>query len=638
MAVAYVRGSGMTAADNSDKTSSVSALKEETEYLFPDGDMLTVVPANLSDDERSGLTQRIKSWEKENLINRKNRNELNGSIRDTRSRFGDPKEWDHLQISLDRPESESYGPADLARMRDIIRDIAAKDISGRFQKMVMTRIHTDTGNSHIDVFIHRHPYDAENNQTLASEELTGKSFLPNLMQKISNALAAADLPIIRDTKKQDGQSLYEESATTDRAKNIANSYLTEEGGIPNQRTGAPGVYAEDDERPSRVRLEPDANIIQKALLDAEREMKAAAQKLVNAQNAAAAMTERAELRARLEEAEATVAAQEAAIEAARVQHAAELAERQASIAALNTDIEKAGERETGLRSELEVVSTKVEEQTAQIAGLTDDYEGAQAEITAQAATIKGLQGELFDVKGQVTAQAEQLAERDKTIAEQEDSIETLVSQLEQANEAVSQQGIEIADRDATINQLRTEVSISRAALDTAKETISKQGGEIEGLRSTVHQRDMDVAKATGTVEALTKQVNTLTNERDAFRTTAEEQTQALKVVTNEHENLKLHSADLMKKYGDLRGLHNTILSGLAPYVPENTRTDLREAVRSFVGQYIAMSNNDEKAQARVKELEAMVSKVQAENDQIRTIVQQLKEGGTGEGGDPPPSI
>lgn len=634
MAVAYVRGSGMTAAENGDKSFSVSSMKEETEYFFPDGEVVTLVPGNLSDDEKIGLAQRIKSWEKENLIARKNRNEINGSIRDTRSRFGNPKEWDHLQISLDRTESEIYGPADLSRMRDIIRDIAAKDISGRFQKMVATRVHTDTGNSHIDIFVHRHPYDAENNQTLASEELTGKSFLPNLMQKISNALAAADLPVIKDTKKQDGQSLYEDSATSDKAKNLANSYIAEAGGTPNQRTGAPGVYADDDQRPTRAHLDPDVRVLQTALVNAEREANAAAQKVASVQHAIAAMNERAELRASLEQAQAEAAEREAAIQAAQLAHAAEVAEREAAIAALNTDIEKANERETTLRSELETVSTKVEEQTIQIAGLTDDFENAQSEIVAQVTKIETLQGELFTLNGQVTEQADQLAERAQTIAEQARNIEALTGEVDQAKQVISTQAEEISARDVTIRQLGSEVESTRAALATATETVTRQTSEIEGLRSTVHQRDIEIAKASGAVEILTNQVGTLTKERDTFRATAEKQSEALQTVTANHESLKTTSADLMGKFKDLRNLHNQVLNAIASFVPEETRTDLREAVRSFVGQFMNMSASDEKAKAKVTELEAMVSKVQAENEQMRTILDQIREGGTGidEGG------
>lgn len=645
MAVAHVRGSGMTSSEKSNEASSVSSLKEETEYIFPDNLVMSVVPGTLDEGDRASLQRKIKEWEKDNLIQRKARGEIAGAIRDTRSRFGPPKEWDHLQFSLDREESELYGLADLTKMRNIIRDIAAKDMTGDYRKMVITRIHTDTGNSHIDLFVHRHPFSVEKNETKGSEELTGRSFLPMLIQKINEALVAADLPFIKDTKTLDGQSLYQESATSDQAKQLLNTMVHAEGGIPSQRTGTPVVPGDDEPRPERQRIQdPDAKQLERALLDAEREAKAATQKLVSLQNAVEAQRQRAELQARIAEAEALAAEQEAAIEAARI----ELAERDAAAAALNANIEQLNEREAGLRSEIESLSNTITEQTGQITGLTDDYENLQSELTQRDAQVVSLQGEVADREGQITALQGELFERDGTISRQAEqiathasTIESLGQQLDQANGVIASQAEEIAARDATIGKLGSEVEGVRAQLATAKETIATQGEKIETLRSEVQQRDVSLAKASGQIEVLSAQIGTLTTERDNFRVGAEKKSEELQKMTANHQALQKHSGDMMEKFKELRNLHNTILNAVARYVPEDTKTDLREAIRSLLDQYVGLTNNDARAQAKVKDLEALVSKVQTENEQMRTIIDQIREGGTGEGGtggDPPPSI
>ena len=130
MAVMYIRGSGMSSDERAREEGTVSSLKESTEVAFPDGEIVTGVPAQMTDEERQALATRIGQWEKDGLIKRKQTGNLAGqSLKDTRVRYGPPREWDHLQLSFDRAESDSLTSDQLEQARRAIIDVAGREFS-----------------------------------------------------------------------------------------------------------------------------------------------------------------------------------------------------------------------------------------------------------------------------------------------------------------------------------------------------------------------------------------------------------------------------------------------------------------------------------------------------------------------------
>lgn len=431
MAVMYVRGSGMSDEDRAREDNTVSSLKQETEYSFPDGEVVVGVPAEMPDDERKAIAARIASWEKDGLIKRKQSGELDGqSLKDTRARYGPPREWDHLQLSFDRVESDSMTSDQLDKARRAVIDVVGKDISGQHRKLTISRIHTDTGNAHIDVFVHRHAYNSAENAALPADELTAASRLASVMEQINKRLRVLSLPAMSDVKKQDGRSLYEESATSDKAKAALNDLVQDAGGVPTQRTGAP-VLAEAPQPIPRI-SDPDAAALERLVRDAERDAKAAAQRLVDAQNALEAQRQRLELRERVEQLEADVAARTAAI-AERDAMLAERdrvieAERKASAEALAVSAAQRAEVQQQLeetQAQLEETGSKLaqaaherDEAHQRISGLEADYANAQEEIGQQQGVISTLQSDLASVTGDLNNERVARTAAEKTAVDQ----------------------------------------------------------------------------------------------------------------------------------------------------------------------------------------------------------------------------
>ncbi len=457
MAVMYIRGSGMSSDERAREEGTVSSLKESTEVAFPDGEIVTGVPAQMTDEERQALATRIGQWEKDGLIKRKQAGNLAGqSLKDTRVRYGPPREWDHLQLSFDRAESDSLTSDQLEQARRAIIDVAGRDIGGVHRKMTISRIHTDTGNTHLDVFVHRHAYNAAENAALPADELTAPSRLANVIEQINKRLRGLDLPPMADVKKQDGRSLYEESATSDKAKAALNDMVQDAGGLPTQRTGAPAM----GEAPTPIpRIsDPDASALERLVRDAERDAKAAAQRLVDAQNALEAQRQRLELRERVEHLEADVVARDAAIagheatiaardrliESERLASAEAIAASQAQRAEVQQQLEQTQGQLEEMGGRFAQAAQERDEAHQRITGLEADYANAQEEIDQQQGVIATIQADLAGVTterdSERTARAAVEVERDQ--AKQAATDQAARADQAEAARAVLQQQLE----------------------------------------------------------------------------------------------------------------------------------------------------------------------------------------------------
>lgn len=527
MAVMYIRGSGMSSEDRAREDSTVSSLKEETQYVFPDGETTSGIPAEMSDDERQAVAVRIASWEKDGLIKRKQAGQLAGqSLKDTRARYGAPREWDHLQLSFDRAESDSLTSEQLEQARRAVIDVVGRDISSLHRKMTISRIHTDTGNTHVDVFVHRHAYNAAENAALPADELTAPSRLASVMEQINKRLRALSLPAMADVKKQDGRSLYEETATSDKAKNVVNDLVQEAGGVPTQRTGAP-VLAEAPQPIPRI-ADPDATALERLVREAERDAKAAAQRLVDAQNALEAQRQRTELRERVEQLEAEVSARDAVI----VQRDAMLAERdrliererkasaeaiaasQAQRAELQQQLEQTQEQLTETGNKFVQAAHERDEQRQRADGLEVDYATAQQEIDQQRGVITTLEADLAGVT------TERDAERQARVAAEaaRDEQAARADRAEAARDALQQQ----LDAERTA---RTEVEAQRdqvqqAAAATA-ELLKHERADRVQERSLFEQVKSSMSEMISTLKEQLQGVKDallgITGERDKLR-------------------------------------------------------------------------------------------------------------------------
>lgn len=517
-AVMYIREGGMSAASREEEDSSVSAGKEEGLLQLPDGSTETFVLSAMTPEELTEFQKKIAYWEKTSLLERMASGELKGAIRSTGEKNGGFKEWDHLQYSIDREGSEHHSEADLDKIRKIIVDIAAKDESGKHLKMAISRIHTDTGNSHIDVFVHRHAFDNDKKFVFASDSLVDRSRIVSIVDQINGALASKGFATIADTKKRDGRSVYEETATSDAAKDLVNQLVTEEGGVPTQRTGGPRVPGDDSKPTPAGIVDPDIKTINRLLLDAEREMKAAAQRFVSAQNAKAVYDEREKLRASLEAEQKTVAELEAALthnENVRVEEQRIAAD---ALAAKDLAIEAAQQREFALSTQLENEKNTVAELGQRVEGLTSDVDAAEDEIKGLKSSLSTVTSERDTAVSKATALDADLkmisAQRDELAAAldaEKDQVATQAKEIDAYQQTISGLNIENANLDSNLKKSTTQIEVLKDKVDDLEKTVSSNADEIEILTG---QRD-NAKTELGMVSAEVAEKTALLRERDA---------------------------------------------------------------------------------------------------------------------------
>ena len=534
MAVMYIRGAGMTAQDRAREEGTVSSLKEATEVAFPDGEAVTGVPAQMIDDERQALAARIAQWEKDGLIKRKQSGGLGGqSLKDTRARYGAPREWDHLQLSFDRAESDSLTSEQLDQARRAIVDVAGRDIGGVHRKMTISRIHTDTGNTHIDVFVHRHAYNAAENAALPADELTAPSRLASVIEQINKRLRGQNLPPMSDVKKQDGRSLYEESATSDKAKQALNDMVEDAGGLPTQRTGAPAM----GEAPTPIPriTDPDAAALERLVRDAERDAKAAAQRLVDAQNALEAQRQRLELREHVEQLqgdvvardaaiaahEATIAARDRLIEAERLASAEAIAASQAQRAEVQQQMEQTQAQLEEMGTKFVQAAQERDEAHERITGLEADYANAQEEISQQQGVIGTLQADLTNVTGELDNERVARTTAEKTVADQTaraDQAEATRNALQQQLEAERTARVAAeAQRDQAQQdtvQAQRAATASAEMLKNEKAERAQERGLFEQLKAGLSET---IAALKEQILSIKDQLLGVTSERDDLR-------------------------------------------------------------------------------------------------------------------------
>ena len=535
MAVMYVRGSGMTSEDRAREDTTVSAIKAETEIAFPDGETVIITPGLMTDGERLALDARIATWEKSGLLERKAKGTLSGqSLKDTRARYGPPKEWDHLQLSFDRNESEFLTSEQIDQARRTVLDVVGKDISGLHRKLTISRVHTDTGNTHIDAFVHRHAYNAAENAALPADELTGPSRLASVMEQINKRLRALNLPPMADVKKQDGRSLYEESATSDKAKTVLNEMVQDAGGLPTQRTGA----------------DPSDAALERLVRDTERDAKAAAQRWVDAQNALEAQRQRNELRTRVEQLESDVAQRNATIierdqliESERRAGTEALAAVEAQKVAVQEQLEQTQGQLEYMGSKFDQAARDRDEQRRRADELETDYTNAQEEINQQRTVITTLESDLGTITSERDAARRDLDVERKRVVDLEASLLAQRQAHEVAERQRAEQAKRADDAETEREALRQQLETERQARTTAEQARDKARSDTqqaqrataaisEMLKSEKDDRNrdrtlFDVLKAslTDTITSLKEQLQGVkdallgvTADRDKLRT------------------------------------------------------------------------------------------------------------------------
>lgn len=383
------------------------------------------------------VARQLEASEKDGLLARKAGGGLEGSIRDTRGRYGEPKQWDHVVLGLSRAEAEGLGPDGVREWFQVaIRAMQDSPAGDGKRQMLATPIHDDTDNLHVQFLLHRIPVNESNKTVGASYELSRNSEAAGQMKQINTALEAAGLPMISDFRMGAFSVSEPRAASTEELARAAER-VKEAGGVvpPDLTTGPLPVQ--------RERVSPEMRHLDSLLADAVKRQKAI-------------------------EAEATAAA--TAVAAA--QHAKEAL------------------------AQYEVEAKAREAAEAQVAELTQEVKEGKELLDLANEEAHKLVTEIGDLTGQVEAQTKAIAERDDTIYELRSSIEELTAAHA---EAMEQAAAELATVQGQLGEVQETAAKVAADLDAERaERKAEQeaaAAELEKVRADLAAARADAEKA-----------------------------------------------------------------------------------------------------------------------------------------------
>lgn len=438
------------------------------------------------------LAQVLERGEKDGILARKARGELEGIVRDTRSRYGEPKEWDHVVVGLSREDAAALGPEGVKEWaRVVIRSMQDSPAGDGKRQMLVTPLHNDTDNPHLQFLMHRIPVNEDARTVGASYELSRNSEAASQMKQVNTALEAAGLPLINDFR-MGAFSVSEDRAPSSEELDRGAERVREAGGVtPPDLTTGPVIQ--------RERVTPEMRHLDAMLSDAVKRQKEA-EAIATAAATAVAAAQHA--KSALEQYETEVRTREAAEALA--------AERQTMIEATAAALDAE-------RTEHGVTSQQLENETT----IRHRVEGERDEQIQRAETAEAL----------AAARAEEITER---TAERDG----LASELEAEKAETSALTERLTETTSALETTRTELSAAREATAAAEEVAARLRDDLEGVRrtlATVQAQQAEMATAMTRLTAELEAASTaraaaeaaLSEERTAFGNQMREMTAAL---------------------------------------------------------------------------------------------------------------
>lgn len=389
------------------------------------------------------LAKSLTAGEKDGLLARKSAGDLGGAIRDTRSRYGEPKEWDHVVVGLSRAEAEALGPDGVKSWaRTVIRAMQDSPAGDGKRQMLVTPIHDDTDNIHLQFLLHRIPVNETTKTAGASYELSRNSEAAGQMKQLNVALEAANLPMIQDFR-MGAFSVSEPRAVSAEELTRGAERVREAGGVtpPDLTTGPLPVQ--------RERVTPEMRHLDAMLADAVKRQKEAE---AFATSAATAVAAAQHARAALEQYEAEVKAREAV--------EADLGATRDVLEATTAKLTEATEALTSARAEIDTLVDQVAQGVAMTVELGEKVQELTAErnelSTELGITTAALDQEKAGREADVKAAADREAVLQAQKAELTATIEATRKALEEAQAATQATRDELqAERDTFLDRART---------------------------------------------------------------------------------------------------------------------------------------------------------------------------------------
>lgn len=399
------------------------------------------------------IARQLEAGEKDGLLARKAGGGLEGAIRDTRGRYGEPKQWDHVVLGLTRAEAEGLGPDGVKEwFRVAIRAMQDSPAGDGKRQMLATPIHTDTDNVHVQFLLHRIPVNEANRTVGASYELSRNSEAAAQMKQINVALEAAGLPMVSDFR-MGAFSVSEPRAVSAEEMARAAERIQDAGGVtPPDLTTGPLVAQRERVTPEMRHLDAMLADAVKQQKDAEARATAAATAVAAAQHAKEALSQyEAEVKAR-EAVEANLAATVAELDAQRVAHA----------------------ETTGKLSE---TAAELESALSSIDELSAERDGLVKTVAERDDTVTGLESTIEEMKA---THAEALDQAAADLAEAQEAGAKVVAELEMERAGRK------ADQEtaaAEIEKLRADLAAARSDAEKADQLRALSESQLEAERA-----------------------------------------------------------------------------------------------------------------------------------------------------------
>lgn len=445
---------GMTTAEATTVGSRNSWLGAGTLYFDP----LENEPTDLEDVESGSsvmsepsISGNVSRWSKDGIIAQIGRGTMTGKIRDTRGRYGDPKEWDHLSFTFSRDESarlRELGEAVQERMRGVIGHAlrehpAAPDMK---RQMLLSRLHDSSGNFHFHAILHRHAIKSPGQggplEASVSIDMMRNSEIQSIVQRINRGLVDAELGEFQIREAGVGENdVFADRNDTSR--------MMSSDDVESQpdRGPDPGQSIHEQARsltPSEATLKRMVELQNKKVADAQKALEEAQRMQDGFQNLLAAEAQKND-----------------AIKAQQVAEA-------------QTEIAQAAQRDAEEKAAASAEEARIanENRTHAEATATDAVKDAEAAEAARAAT------------------EERLVVANTQIGDLEDKVENLNADIEQRDEEI----VELKQEVAKIPDLETQLSVSEEKLEQKDKLIEKKDSEIKSLGDDlVAERDAHAA-------------------------------------------------------------------------------------------------------------------------------------------------
>ena len=570
----FVRSEGLVSSEQvRGSLNSASAQKAGVDVINPSGEVTSALPG--TDKPGAFLDPVLQLLEKPHLMQLKKEQGWTSRSRAPRTRYDDNKnpipaskdpEWMKFTITLDKQESaEIISPEELEKIRQIAIDVFADEFrsdAGKAEKddqypllfnasddkeahlrsrraVIAYGVHTDTGNTHVHLWSQRISVDPEAKWFSTSQKLNdGPSYETYIIEKLSNALQKAGVSLgVTDAFKPNGDSMFKDRRGTPEGRATAGDAIEEAGGVvsENLKEGSPAAAkARVSEGPTE--FTPSIQQMDRLMVRAERETKAAAEIYTAAQHAKAAMQAAEEAIARSEELRAqveTVTAEKdqyvettekltdalsetnekleevqtdlTAVSTQASQQATQLLQQEETISEQRTTLSAASETlvdapiadiaEYGLDEGIQQVLDAWEEDRKQVAELQQQVAGLGAVVTEKTEALESTTAKLETVE----AEATELKSEVKGLREQTTTDAGTIADLEASNQQYSQQ---IVDLSGQVTQYQTQV-------DTDAQTIVDVRKQVELLSNSNDRLVSDKDNMQEEIDRLSEQVSAL---------------------------------------------------------------------------------------------------------------------------------